>query len=309
MARPNKIVLNARGRHEEYKAAAILYPGMLVDLDADRSLVAHSVQGGPALVRVVKEESLRGLTILDAVCAIGDQGVPVHEAVSGDELLMLLKNGQNVAKNDPLMSAGDGTLIANPGMQLANIVAPSSNITNTNVETTFSNGSYSIGANTLQVGDKIRIKWKAFCSGQNSTDTHRVRLYIGSTTLQDTGALALDPNDWVAGDMTLTIRTIGSSGTFIATGYLTTVVATVVTTTTVTIASTTLDTTAAATITVKSLASAISTGNIIRLDEFSIDLFRDYGIFSLVMAKEAVDNSAGGEAINDAAFIRVKTIL
>lgn len=305
---PNKIVLiGDGGRHEEGVAGSALYPGQLVKKNSSGNIVVHDVQGGPALLRVIKEDSLKANTVLQALTS-GDV-VPYHVAAKGNKLLMLLKNGQNVAIGEPLMSAGDGTLITNPGEQLANIVAPSTTITNTNVETTFSNGSYAIGANTLAVGDKIRIRWKALCLGQNSTDTHRVRLYIGSTTLQDTTALALDPNDWVAGDLTLTIRTIGASGTFIATGYMTTVVATVVTVTNVTVASTTLDTTAAATIAVKSLASATSAGNQIRLDEFSVDLMRDAGLVPLVHADEAIDNSGGtGTSVGNAALIRVLVI-
>lgn len=305
---PNKIVLEARGRHEEYQVGSVdVYPGMLVELNSSKKVIAHASQGGPALVRVVKEEPLRGLTKNDPIPA-NDYACPVHEAVPGDVLLMLLKNGQNVVIGDGLMSSGDGFLISNPGMQLANIVAPSTTITNLGTETTFSNGSYSIPANSLAVGDVIRIRAKAFLIAVNSTNTHRVRLYINSTTLADSGAIAMVANDYVAITAHLTIRSIGVSGTFVASGIVSFTIAGTATNAPFTIASTTLDTTAAAVVAIKSLASATSAGNQIRLDEFSIDLMRDQGLYTLARAQEAIDNSLGGDAVSDAAFIRVKTL-
>lgn len=307
---PNRIVLDCRGPYMEDPAGAKLWPGQLLLKNSSGALIPHNVAGARAEPNVCQEEGLAGGTILQSITS-GDVA-PYRRALPGDKLLMLIQNGQNITRQAQLASAGDGTLIANPGDVLANIAAASSNITNTNTETTFSNGSLSIPANLLKAGDTLRIRFKAFCSGQNGTDTHRVRCYLNAAALADSTALALDPNDWVMGEILVTIRTIGASGTFIADGYLTTVVATTVTTTSFTVASTAIDTTAAATITVKSLASATSTGNIIRLDEFRVELNRSGGMHTLFIADETKDNSSGsarteyvGDAIASAQFIRV----
>lgn len=312
--KPNRIALKiGSGRYDEIVAGAELFPGMLVLENSSNQAVAHSVAGGGGHPIIVQEEALAGRTILQAITS-GDPA-PVRRAGNGDQLLCLLQSGQNVAHGTHLMSAGDGTLMAVLGPTLANIVAPSTTITNTNVETTFSNGTLTIPANSLKVGDVIRIHARAFCIAQNSTDTHRIRLYINSTTLADSTALALDPNDWVMIDMELTIRTIGATGTFVADGELTTVVAGTPTTVDIIVASTTLDTTAAAVITIKSLASATSTGNQIRLDEFNVQLERAGGINALFTADEAIDNSSGsaiaefvGKGIAGAQHIRALAI-
>ena len=308
---PNRITLKSRGRLDEAPAGTELFPGMLLLENSSGAVIAHGTAGALAAINIAEEDANQGNTILDALTS-GDT-IPFRRGAKGDVFLVLLQDGQNVSRGAQLMSAGDGTLIVNPGEVLANITAPSANITNIDAETTFSNGSYTIPANFLKVGDVVRIRAKAFCSGQNGTDTHRVKAYIGATALADSTALALDPNDWVMFEIALTIRTIGASGTFIADGYMTTVVATVITTTSFTVVSTAVDTTATQAITIKSDASAASAGNIIRLDEFLVELNRAGGLHTLFRAEEAINNSAGSgeyvaKSIADAEFIRASVL-
>jgi hypothetical protein len=306
---PNRIVLIARGRHEEATADADCYPGMLGIKKSNGNVIPHNVQGGGGPLIVFKEEALRGLDITQKLPS-GD-AVPFNYGARGDKYLMLLQAGQNVANQAPLMSAGDGTLILStataPANTLYQIVAPSSNITNTLTETTFSNGSYTIPANFLSVGDVLHIKGRAVVSAENTTNTHEVKLYIGSTTLVDSGALQLAATQYVEFDVFLTIRSLTSSGKFIADGVWYNNAGGTVTDTPVEIAATTIDTTVTELIKVTSTASAASTGNIIALQEFQIDLQRAGASGTVVIADEAVDNSGstGTSGFNSAAFIRV----
>lgn len=302
---PNRIVLISNGRYDEAPAAADVYPGMALLQNSAGNIIAHNIVGGGGELNVCQEDALQGKTILTKI-ASGDV-CPFRRATRGDLLLMLLQAGQSVTALDPLMSAGDGTLIACPTNVLKNIVAASTTITSTASETTFSNGSYSLPANFLVAGDVLRIRAKAYCIAENSTNTHRVRLYINSTTLADSTALQLAAADVVIIELALTVRTIGSSGTIIADGFLSASVSGTYTTNGVTLASTTLDTTAAATIAIKSLASAANAGNQIRLDEYRIEVLRNTGVNVLVYAAETKDNSGStGTSVNNAMFIRAQ---
>ena len=318
MVTPNKISLITRGRYDEYVAAADCYPGMHLTLNSTGGCLPNNVPGGaPAPFIVCEENALAGgdTTQKNPSGSV----TPVRKPAKGDVMLMLLQYGQNVAQNVGLVSAGDGTLIANPGQGgslLYEITTPSTVITNVGTETAFSNGSYTIPANFLQVGDVLHIRAKAFLIAENSTNTHRVRLYFGATptTIADSTAIQMAANDYVIIDAYITIRTITASGTFIADGFVEYTISGTATTAPFTIASTTVDSTVSETIVVKSLASATSTGNQIRLDEFRIDLIRASGLTSIVTTAEAINNSAGAgsspvsnftSAGGAAAFIRV----
>lgn len=292
---PNRICLISYGRHDEAPIATVVYPGMLALLNSSNQLIPHNVPGGGGQLLVVEEDALRGGDITQQLVATNNPAGPFRRAAKGDEYLMLLQYGQNVAAQTALMSAGDGTLIANPGSLLANITAPSAVITNVGTETAFSNGSYTFPANILQVGDVVHVRAKAVCVAQNSTNTHRVRLYIGATpvTIADSTALALQAADYVLIDLYLTVRTITATGTIVASGFMTYTIAGTVTDTSLTDVSATLDSTIAEPLVIKSLASATSSGNQIRLDEFRVDLNRPGGLNTMVYAAESINNSVG----------------
>jgi hypothetical protein len=302
---PNRIVLISRGRHDEAPAGVDCWPGMMLQLNADGTLAPHSKFGGGGLPNVAEEDALRGATI-KMVLPAGNVA-PFRRCASGDCMLMLLKNGQNVPAQAPLLSAGDGTLALNSGARVYETTAASTNITNTATETTFSNGSYTFGANTLAAGDVVHLHGKVTVTGQNATNTHRIKVYIGATVLIDTGALALKANDIVEFDIDLTIVDVGATGHFTAAGTLTYTVGGVYTTSVVTVGSTVVDTTATEAVAVKSTASAASAGNIIRMDDYRVDQTRASGTQTIAYSAEAIDNSAGTgtSEYKSAAFIRV----
>jgi hypothetical protein len=307
---PQKIALIARGRYDEGVLAADAYPGMSLVKNSSGLYIPNNLVGGNTHLMVATEDVSKGGNITQKLNS-GD-AFPFYHPAKGDVFTMLLQNGQNVAINAPLMSAGDGTLIAalTPDL-LYKITAPSTTITNLGTETAFSNGSYTLPANTLAVGDVFHIRAKVFLIAVNSTNTHRVRVYVGATpvTVADSGALALIANDVMIFDITMTVRTITASGTIIADGFIDYSISGTFTHLPFTIASSTLDSTVANPIVIKSLASATSAGNQIRLDEFSVDIDRTAGLTTTVLAAEAINNSAGAgsspmSGFSSAAFIR-----
>lgn len=149
-------------------------------------------------------------------------------------------------------------------------VAASSAITATSTETAFST-SYTIPANTLVAGESIDIDWQGIATATNSTDTLRVRVYIGGTSgtlLYDHAAQDVANNDVFLGTYRLIIRTIGSSGTMVGYGWGKSVAAAEGTATFKDdiLASTTIDTTTSRDIVVSATWSSTNAGNSCRLD-------------------------------------------
>lgn len=302
---PNRIVLIARGRYDEAPLDAPAYPGMLMLEQADGGIIPHNIAGGNSPLNVLIEDAFRGADITQILNT--NDAAPFYRAARGDKFLMLLQNGQNVARRTPLVSAGDGTLVAGVGNAIYEIEAASTTVTNTVTETTFSNGSFVIPANSLNVGDRLNIRVKVFAIAENSTNTHDFKLYFGATVIADTTALQFAANDVAIIEMNVTIRTIGASGTFIADGQIERSVAGTFTVVPVTVASTAVDTTATQTVKVTTTASAASAGNQVRLDEMDITDARAIGgSVPLVYADEAINNSGGTgtSGFNTAAFIR-----
>ena len=77
-----------------------------------------------------------------------------------------------------------------------------------------------IAANTLVAGNAIHVKSYGRVVDNNSTDTLTPVLKIGSTAIGTGAALDVADSDLVRLDCWITIRTIGSSGTFVADGTL-----------------------------------------------------------------------------------------
>ena len=305
---PNTIRLITHGRYDEAVAGADTYPGYILARQSNDKVIPHNVSGGNARPLMIQIEDALSGGIITTKCASGNI-CRFYYPNPGDLFLCLIANGQNVTEGDYLMSNGDGTLIefnASPGGEkLYEILAPSTTITSTGTETAFSNGSYTIPANFLQVGDVLRMHAKAFLIAVNSTNTHRIRLYIGATTLADSTALSLVASDVVIIDITMTIRTITASGTFIADGVVTYSISGTFTEVPFTVASTTIDTTVTEAVVIKSLASASSSGNQIRLDEFVIELDRA-GLpteYPVMQAADTLNNTSGS-----AAFLRCKAL-
>jgi hypothetical protein len=112
---PNTVLLNVRNRFEQdfplESASTPLTPGMLAELNVDRKLIPHSTAAGvPAPILVVVEMPIRSGSDIDTAFDVADEAVPVHYALSGDLLYMMLEAGANVAKGDKLESSGNGHL-------------------------------------------------------------------------------------------------------------------------------------------------------------------------------------------------------
>ncbi len=79
-------------------------------------------------------------------------------------------------------------------------------------------GTTTILANSLVAGNAIHIVARGRVISSNSTDTLKAVLKIGTTIIQETATLDVENDDIVDLDCWIQIRTIGSSGTFVATG-------------------------------------------------------------------------------------------
>lgn len=155
-------------------------------------------------------------------------------------------------------------------------IIPSSAVTNTTTETLFDQ-YYTVPANLLQPGSVIRIRYQGIVSAA-AAGNFNSKLYIGGlagTGLQTETATAAVANQIFAGQMELTIRTIGAAGTFVGSGWFNAVPAASGTATLVinSLASTAINTTVAQVIGVSALWSAANAGNSARLDQFDVEIF------------------------------------
>jgi hypothetical protein len=314
MTVPNRIVLIARGRYDEAAANADVYPGMILQQQAaDLSVKAHPNAGGAGPLLICQEDALQGGDITQKIAS--GNVVPFRRVARGDEYLCLLQLGQNVANQAALMSAGDGTLIVNPGTKLLEILTGSTTISSITVATTFSNSTYAFAANFLQVGDVIHVRGKAVVEAQNSTNTNTIQILLGTDTIANSGAWAIAANGYVNFDVYITVRTLGNAtvGTIVASGSMAGAssagVGAASITMVVSLASTNLDTTVAETLKVTCFQSASSAGNSTSLEELQVDLNRTNGLNTILIAQEAINNatassiSVGGGSAS-AAFIR-----
>lgn len=155
-------------------------------------------------------------------------------------------------------------------------------ISNTTTETPFST-NYSIPANTLQVGSKIRIRYQAIATATNSTDTLAIKLYLATditagaivgTALISHAATDVADNNVVQGEFELIIRTVGASGTVVGCGTYKSVPAAEGTMTIKDdiLASTAIDTTVAQIAAVTATWSVASASNSCRLDVMIVEI-------------------------------------
>lgn len=310
MTTPNRIALicAVRGLHEEAVAIGACKPGHILATDSDGKVLKHATAGGYCERRIAEEDALQGKVITDAY-AVGDV-VSILPGLPGDLVLLRLPAAATaVVIGDVLISNGDGCVVKGTAAVYANrlyqMVADGTALSNTVTETSL--GGYTIAANTLRAGDKIRIRGFVNVTATNSTNTLLLKVKIGSTILYATAAVDVADGDIGWFDIEITVRTIGGSGTIVAQGTAALGVPGTVTSKPGFLASTAIDTTATQAVTVTGTWSVASASNSCKLQDLTVDKTlstSDVVQQTFAIAAEAVDNSAGGSE----AFVRARLV-
>lgn len=149
--------------------------------------------------------------------------------------------------------------------------AASNNVTNTVAETDFDK-QVTIPANTLKVGDVIRVRLAAIAPSTNSTDTLTLKLKVGNTIIISTGAVDVANNDVGFIDADLVVRAIGATGSFVAAGVQALGVPGTVAAKPFVLGATAIDTTVNQTLKATAQWSVANAGNIARLDVLDVQL-------------------------------------
>ena len=154
---------------------------------------------------------------------------------------------------------------------LARPVAASTTITNTTVETAFSNGVVTIPANACAAGTVFKVFAQGIAPATNGTDTLVVRLRfgaagVGATIVAVTPTVDVANDDIWTIDARVTVRTIGGTGTFVGAGHAALGAAGTATVRGRSVGSSALDTTAARNLTVTAQWSVANANNQVRLD-------------------------------------------
>lgn len=114
MSSYNTVLLKGEiGRHYEEalaKSTETITPGMLVQLHTDGTIKVHAGDGLSGDLMVAIEDALQGKTISDNYLGSVPDLVRYIQVEPGDELQMILKDGQTSVIGGPLSSNGDGKL-------------------------------------------------------------------------------------------------------------------------------------------------------------------------------------------------------
>ena len=141
----NRIHLKGDYRQEEaYAAAAGMYPGMLVQLDSAGKIAVHSTEGGRGEKAFATEDALQGKTV-DTVYTVSTIATYILP-VSGGVVNALIKDGEEIAIGDELVSGGDGTLVARSNVSSGVTVAETIAIAEEARDLTGSNSSNTLSA-------------------------------------------------------------------------------------------------------------------------------------------------------------------
>jgi hypothetical protein len=185
-----------------------------IDLGDHNSLV-HAVVKGVAFGNNIAGGGIRAgySKISDASCYYIDEAAIKTTAAASQVLGCKaeivgtpfdLASGTISANNNPW---ADGLVYSN--------AAASTPVTSTD-ETDF-NKSYTIDANRLRVGSVIRVRAQAVLTSDLGGGTLTLRLKIGSTVIESTGAIAVGSPFLGYFDSTLIVRSVGPSGTIVGT--------------------------------------------------------------------------------------------
>jgi hypothetical protein len=315
-------VLIGKGRFEEAKASVgTIIPGHVISINSDLEAALGPAYNAGKIERIFAiEDGLSGYIggIPSLARSIWDpyadnDVVPYYVGLPGDVVQGRLAIGSTVAVGDRVLSFGDGTLVNASALVTANLlgsmVAAGSAIgVSSTAEASFGR-TFTIAANTLKVGDIIRIRAHGTVTSSNSTDTFTAKLKIGPSTtavgsltaIATTTALDATNSDTFVIDTFIIIRTITASGTLVANTLM---VYGVDGTTTVRgsqLASTAIDCTVANKLDLSGTFSASSASNSARLESFTviknaIDSEANGYFGAMGIAQQAVNNSAGSSA-------------
>jgi len=106
----NQIQLTGGFIHEEADASGVVKPGMLLELTSADVVKAHATEGGYSERAFAVEDALQGDTVDDSYA--DGALVSYHLVEPGAKVQALIKAGEDISIGDRLVSAGDGTLIA-----------------------------------------------------------------------------------------------------------------------------------------------------------------------------------------------------
>lgn len=156
---------------------------------------------------------------------------------------------------------------------LYTLLAAGTALTNSTTETVL--GSYEIPANGLQAGKVYTLSGAVVATATNSTDTLRIRVRVGPTTLTgtvvaDSGAVDVANGDVVAWSLTATVRNTGSTSVVIVSGWCTAPGAEGTATARVAFESLSIDSAVAQKIEATGVWSVANAGNSCRCDHFTV---------------------------------------
>lgn len=152
-------------------------------------------------------------------------------------------------------------------------VAASTALTNTTTPTKFSTQK-TIKADSLRAGDIVRVHFQGIATATNSTDTLAVKLFIGTVEVMAIVAVDVADGDIFAGECDVVIRTIGASGTCVASGSGGIGATGIATSKRCFKASQAIDTTVDNAVAVEGTWSVANAGNSCRLDILSVQVLR-----------------------------------
>lgn len=156
---------------------------------------------------------------------------------------------------------------------LYTLLAAGTALTNSTAETVL--GSYEIPANGLQAGKVYHLSGAVVATATNSTDTLRIRVRVGPTTLTgtvvaDSGAVDVANGDVVAWSLTATVRNTGSTSVVIVSGFCSAPGAEGTATARVAFESLSIDSAVAQKIEATGVWSVANAGNSCRCDAFTV---------------------------------------
>ncbi len=156
---------------------------------------------------------------------------------------------------------------------LYTLLAAGTALTNSTTETVL--GSYEIPANGLQAGKVYTLSGAVVATATNSTDTLRIRVRVGPTTLTgtvvaDSGAVDVANGDVVAWSLTATVRNTGGTSVVIVSGFCSAPGAEGTATARVAFESLSIDSAVAQKIEATGVWSVANAGNSCRCDAFTV---------------------------------------